>query len=200
MSSRILTKYNLLRTKVLHSIGYLKFVIKSYEVGVNGRCIPAMIFDVGQTVGFLVFNTDTQKFTLVSQTRFATFERHVNPRFLELEILSERINPGEDPVNVVLRECQRITGYHPKKDNISQIGSFDISPAYLTERMMIYFVEISNGDKRGDKTSDDEIKIVEVKPDQISDLRYENLPITDMKTSLSIQWWLLNHKVAKMLP
>ncbi|PSR53979.1 GDP-mannose pyrophosphatase [Adhaeribacter arboris] len=156
---------------------------KLYKVKLetDGTILEREIFDTGQAVAALVFDTVRQRYIFVEQYRLAT-----NTDVLEI-VAGMHDKPSESLEDATRREIEEETGY--TVDKITSIASYYSSPGAFAEKLTIFYAEVSKKASEGGGLADEheDIKIVEVAP---ADL--ENLTIEDGKTLIAIQWALLH--------
>ena len=136
-------------------------------------------------VAVLLFNTDSEKFILTRQFRYA-----ISSRIKEniLEIVAGKIDRGEEPIETAIREVKEETGYKITKNRTRLLVSCFSSPGYSSECFYIYFATITNNDKTsaggGLKDQNEEIEIVEI---NFNDFRsmIKKCEIQDAKTYLA---------------
>ena len=117
---------------------------------------------------------------LVRQFRYAV------DRFL-LEIPAGGIDPGEEPVDSVLRELQEEIGYLPRK--IDKLGGFYAIPGYGTEYLHCFLATELVPSRLVAEDTDD-IELVRISPDEIPRLITSG-EICDAKSIAALLMFLL---------
>ena len=136
-------------------------------------------FHRGNSVGALVFDTLRKQFVLARQFRPGT-EGYFD------EIVAGSVEENENPEQTIVREIEEETGY--KTDKCFFIGSFYMSPGSSTEKLFLYYCEVSTKTKMGGGNNEENEKI---------ELIYINEIVTphafaDAKTIIAFYWYLYN--------
>jgi ADP-ribose pyrophosphatase len=135
------------------------------------------ISDTGHAVAALVFDTRQQKFIFVEQFRPA-----VNQYLLELPagLLDKE---GESPGQALSREITEETGY--TVDQLEPIFDFYASPGASTEKLHLYYAEVSHktGDGGGAAGENEKIRMLALSPAEVAQKHF-----VDAKTLLAVQW------------
>jgi len=157
--------------------GHLK--VFKYFVTENGIVFEREFVDVGDTVCALVYNTITKKYIFVKQFRPGV----ASSNLIELPggLVDNYIIDLEDTIK---KEIVEEIGY--KTDNIEKLISTYFVPGYSSERIHIYYIEVSEkiSEGGGVESEDEFIEIVEMTKEEISEFDFENL--SDAKTILSL--------------
>lgn len=132
--------------------GYYKVHLKTVKNG-DGE-YKREVFDGGNGVAAIVFNTVTKKYLFVKQFR-APAEGEM------IEIVAGTLDvPGERPEEAIKREIVEEMGY--KVDLINHLKDFYVSPGRVSEVVGIYYVEVSEKVAEGGGIGDEDIEVVEV--------------------------------------
>lgn len=129
---------------VFHDFFEIEKWIYQYEKD-NGELtepVDRMVFKRSDSSAIIVFNTDTEKVLMVKQFRHCTYEK--GPGWI-IETVAGRLDKGESPEEAIRRETIEEIGYQVR--HIEKIASFYASPGCSTERMFVYYGEVSNTDK-----------------------------------------------------
>jgi nudix-type nucleoside diphosphatase (YffH/AdpP family) len=159
--------------------------------GQMSRLVRRLNFERGDSVAALIFNPETRKLILVNQFRYPTCEK--GPGWI-CEVVAGALEKDEEPEAAVRREAIEETGYSPTK--LEHISTFYVSPGGSSERIILYYAEVSDKDKVGPgggvATESEDIQLVTLTLDdalaQIADGR-----IIDAKTIVGLYW--LQNKV-----
>ncbi|QMU27357.1 NUDIX domain-containing protein [Adhaeribacter radiodurans] len=155
---------------------------KLYKVKLDaeGTVLERELFDTGQAVAALVFDTVRQRYVFVKQYRLAT-----NNDVLEI-VAGMHDKPTESLEEATCREIEEETGY--TVDKITSIASYYSSPGAFGEKLNVFYAEVSKKSSQGGGLAEEHenIKIVEVAPEDLV-----NLTIEDGKTIIAVQWALL---------
>ncbi|RDC61580.1 NUDIX domain-containing protein [Adhaeribacter pallidiroseus] len=158
---------------------------KLYKVKLEdaGKILERELFDTGQAVAALVFDTARQKYIFVKQYRLAN-----NSKVLEV-VAGLHDKPSESLEEAACREVEEETGY--AIDQIIPIAAYYSSPGAFAEKINLFYAEVSQKKSEGGGLAEEHenIEIVEVAP-----LDLATLPIEDGKTLIAVQWALLRNK------
>ncbi len=159
--------------------------------GTMSDTLRRLNFDRGDSVALLAYNLDTQKILLINQFRYPTY--HKGPGWIT-EALAGIMDEGESPEETARREAHEETGL--TVGNVEFIASFYPSPGGCSEKIYLYYVEIS-----GDKARHNEVGGLEEEHENILTLelsldealeKIRTGEIQDGKTIMGI-FWLQNH-------
>jgi ADP-ribose pyrophosphatase len=158
----------------------------------NGRVFSRIRLNRPDSAAVLIFNKESANFILTRQYRYGINQKTRNDL---LEIVAGIIDDSEDPLNTVIREAREEVGYQLKKDHITSISACFVSPGYTSEKVYIYFTEVTDADKisngGGLESDNEEIEIVNLPAAEFMDLVKEG-NLLDSK-SLLAGLWLLSH-------
>jgi len=160
--------------------GYFK--INKLTVSQKGESFTREQFDRGHAVAALVFDTEKQEYILTRQFRIGTESELV-------EVVAGMIDEGEEPEESIRREIKEEIGYDV--DRLQHLYSFYSSPGGNTEKVELYYAEVSEQQEAGGGN--------EKEHEQIEILRYsaqelETLVTPDAKTIIAQQWAKLQRK------
>jgi ADP-ribose pyrophosphatase len=135
------------------------------------------VFETGNAVAALVYDTRRRKFIFVEQFRAA-----VNQYLVELPagLLDKE---GETTEEALAREIAEETGY--AVDQLEHIQNFYPSPGAFAEKLHIYYAEVSHkiGKGGGAQGENEKIKIIELSPEEVGQKMF-----VDAKTLIAVQW------------
>lgn len=164
----------------------------SYE-RFNGRMsrpVRRLSLERGDSVAAIIYNRDSRKTLFVNQFKYPTFEK--GPGWI-METVAGIIDEGETPQSALKREVLEETGY--TVEAFEHIGSFYVSPGGSSERIILYYAEVSGqsiaGPGGGLESEGEDIETVELSLDELERLLESN-SVQDAKTIVAIQW-LLRH-------
>lgn len=144
----------------------------------------------GDSVAAVIYNRDSEKSLFVNQFKYPTFEK--GPGWI-MEIVAGMMEEGESPESALKREVLEEIGY--AIETIEHIASFYVSPGGSSERIILYYVEVSGlgtaGPGGGLESEGEDIEVVELSPHDLAQLLASN-SVQDAKTMVAIQW-LLRH-------
>lgn len=141
----------------------------------------------GDSVSVLVFNQTTEKLILVSQFRYATYPKTDG---WTIEAIAGMVDTGETPEQAAKREVDEETGL--SIDTFEHIATFYPSPGGSSERIFLYYSEVS-GDKAryketgGILSKGEDVKAVEITlPEALTKIKTGK--IVDAKTIIGVYW------------
>jgi nudix-type nucleoside diphosphatase (YffH/AdpP family) len=157
-------------------------------------------FERGDAVAVLLFNTDTRSVVLVQQFKLPTLigRRREDPAIQDgwiTETMAGMIGPNETADEAAIRETLEETGYEIGSPEL--ICKFLSSPGGTSERIFLYYAEVSGARRPGWKgTSDDDasggigdenIKVFEVSVNELFDQLAKGA-IDDPKLAIAAYW------------
>lgn len=147
-----------------------------------------LAFERGDSVAILLFEKETQSILLTEQFRYPSCKH--NEGWL-LEIPAGSLEKNEDPADCATREVMEELGY--KISNPKHLSTFYTSPGASTERVFLFFSEVSKTDKKekggGVYDENEDIQLVKI---PIAEIALKITEMKDAKTILALQWYLLN--------
>ena len=148
--------------------------------------VHRLVFERGDSVAALLFNSDTQKVILINQFRYPTYEK--GPGWL-YEVVAGVIDANEQPEESVRREVREEIGYQIRE--LTYIATFYVSPGGSSERIILFYGEVGNADRvsagGGLASEQEDIQQLELAlPDLWEAL--ERGDILDAKTLIAVQW------------
>ena len=111
--------------------------------GQMSRRLSRLCFERGDSVAAVIYNRDSQKTIFVNQFKYPTYEK--GPGWI-METVAGIVEPGETPESALRREVLEEVGYEVEK--IEPIATFYVSPGGSSERILLYYVEVSSAGKR----------------------------------------------------
>ncbi|MFT3891489.1 MAG: NUDIX hydrolase [Anaerolineales bacterium] len=114
---------------------YLRF--EKFD-GTMSESMRRLNFERGDSVAVLVYNLDTQKLLLIEQFRYPTYPK--GPGWV-IETIAGMQDGQEPPEETARREANEETGL--EVEAVERIASFYPSPGGSSERIHLYYVEIS---------------------------------------------------------
>lgn len=162
----------------------------SYERfdGHMSGCLRRLSLERGDSVAAIIYNRDSEKSLFVNQFKYPTFEK--GPGWI-MEIVAGMIEEGEPPESTLKREVLEEIGY--AIETVEHIASFYVSPGGSSERIILYYVEVSGrstaGPGGGLESEGEDIEVVELSPNELAHLLESN-SVQDAKTIVAIQWLL----------
>ncbi len=163
--------------------------IVRYELFNGQMCRPTrrLNFERGDSAAALVWNRDTEKALLTHQFRYPAYEK--GPGWL-IEVVAGVLDKDEKPEEAVRREIEEEIGFQVK--DLTPIGTFYVSPGGSSERISLFYAEVTNRDKISDgggmAAESEDIQVVEYSlPELWSAL--DSGQIVDAKTIIALQWF-----------
>tara|TARA_B110000503_G_scaffold120294_1_gene182824 strand:- start:44 stop:586 length:543 start_codon:yes stop_codon:yes gene_type:complete len=164
--------------------GYFKINLLKIENS-NNDIIHREQLSSDDAVAALVYNTDTENFIFVKQFR-------VGSEDYMIEIPAGKIDvKGESPEDTLKREVLEEIGY--EVDEINSICVFYPTPGMSTEKIYLFYVEVSNKIEKGGGVDAEEIEVIEISEQELYD-KFNLGYFIDGKTIMTIQDWIINYK------
>jgi nudix-type nucleoside diphosphatase (YffH/AdpP family) len=170
--------------------GFFKIdeVVVSYEGTDGGMVGPVrrLSLERGDSVAAVVFHRDRRCILLGCQFRYPTHDK--GPGWLT-EILAGMIDTGETPDQAIRREVREESGY--EIEHLDSIGTFYLSPGGSSERIILYYAEVSDGSRVGPGGGQigegESIRLVEAPVDElVRDVMAGR--VADAKTLVGLLW------------
>jgi nudix-type nucleoside diphosphatase (YffH/AdpP family) len=154
--------------------------------GIMTPPIVRLCFERGDSVGALLLNTDTNKIILVNQFKYPCYDK--GPGWIT-EVVAGMVGPKESPEVALRREVMEETGY--RITNSQHISTFYVSPGGSSERIILFFAEITNSDRTasggGLPSEGEDVRLVELTiPEAWAAL--SSGEIADAKTLIALMW------------
>lgn len=183
-------KFNIVKSSIVYEgfmlLKKIKVTVDTYENSVVTKDVE--VIDRGNSVAVLVKEKTTNTFLFTEQFRLPTTFSGTKGWILELP--AGVIDEGESEEQAAKRELLEELGY--KVDNLEKIYRGHLSPGVLTEKITLFYAEVSATDKVGEgggvyKEKED-IKLVKKDIDEA----IKKCITFDAKTTIALQWYLLN--------
>lgn len=157
----------------------------------DGRMSPRLrrlCFERGDSVAALVYQRDARRALLVNQFKYPTYAK--GPGWI-LETVAGILEPGETPEAAVRREVLEEMGFAVER--LEPIATFYVSPGGSSERILLFYAEVSAGDKiaagGGVPSEGEDVETLSFSLDELERLLAEGA-VQDAKTLVGIQWLL----------
>lgn len=150
----------------------------------SGRLFKEECFERGNSVSAMVFDINKNVFVFTQQWRIGAKDKKI-PIMTELVAGSMDI-ANETPIEAIKREITEELGYIVKDDSkIQFISTIYLSPGGTSEKMHIFFVEVSEkiSDGGGKQEEGEDIIITEISPEGL-----EKFHSDDAKTAIGVLW------------
>ena len=168
------------------------FVAHEQVDGNIGAAQRRLVFERGDAVAVLIFNVKRQTVVLVEQFRMPALvaRRRDDPQTTNgwvVETVAGMIDAGETAEAAAIREAREETGYQPRRVHL--IGKFFPSPGGTSERVFLYFAEVSDADRSGNGggVDDEDIRVVHLATEELFE-RLARGVIDDAKLCLAASW------------
>jgi len=154
--------------------GYFK--IYKLTVEQQGQTFTREQFDRGHAVAALVYDTRQQEYILTRQYR-------IGPEAELVEVVAGMVDANESPEESIKREIEEETGY--ATDKLQHLYTFYSSPGGTTEKVALYYAEVSHqhGAGGGNAHENEHIQLI-----RLSGKELEALQSPDAKTIIAQQW------------
>jgi ADP-ribose pyrophosphatase len=121
---------------------------------------------------------------MINQFRYPTLEK--GPGWLD-EIVAGSLPEGETPEACIIREVQEETGY--QVENLHAIATFYMSPGGTSERVLLYYGEVSGEPKttEGLGVGDEDISVTEMSSSELWHAFLDGR-LQDAKTIIALMW------------
>ena len=151
-----------------------------------------LVFERGDSVAVLLFDAPRKAVVLVKQFKMPVLaaRRRDDPSTTDgwiVETVAGMIDADETPEEAILRETFEETGYRVQRPHL--IGRFFSSPGGASERIFLYFAEVSGAEPAapGGGVGDEDINIVRLSLDDLFRRVAEGL-IEDPKLIIAAYW------------
>jgi len=161
-----------------------------------------LIFERGDSVAALLYNPETHAVVMVDQFKVPSLmaRRRDNPATTDgwiTEAIAGMIDGDETPEDAIIRETLEETGYRIKRPEL--ISKFFSSPGGTSERIFLYFAEVSEADRvgKGGGVDGEDVRVVHRSAHELFE-RLEKKQIEDPKLAIAA-YWLQDH-IRRMRP
>ncbi|BDD00971.1 NUDIX hydrolase [Persicobacter psychrovividus] len=151
--------------------------------------IERLCFERGDAVAVVIYEQDTDSLLFTNQFRYPSTKEGDG---WVLELTAGMLEGEEDAAMRVKKEVEEEIGYRLNSPKF--ISSFFVSPGGTSERIFLYYAEVSSTDKLyeggGLKAEKEDIQLVKIKRQEVKQL-LQNNQIRDAKTIIGLQWFLM---------
>ena len=168
-----------------------KFKIEELTIKQGDKEFKSEVFNRGNSVAALVYNTETKKYLFTEQYRLGASG-------LMIEIVAGKMEEGEKTQDSIKREIVEELGY--KSDKIVHITDFYLSPGGSTEIMALFYVEVSEKIGEGGGIEGEDIRVVEVEDLGLNGNLFFEFPedgdvtppykLIDAKSLMAVNWFV----------
>ncbi len=153
-----------------------------------GPRVRRLVFERGDAVSAVIFNRDSERVLLVEQFRFPTYDK--GPGWT-IELVAGIVDEGEPPEDAIRREIHEEAGYEVER--LEKISTFYLTPGGSSERVHLYYAEVSASGLTGEGGGRDE-EHEDIKPHWLSLSEVADQLVSggipDAKTIIGLQWLL----------
>jgi ADP-ribose pyrophosphatase len=146
-----------------------------------------LIFERGDSVAAMVYNRQANRLLFLRQFRLPTFEK--GPGWLT-EVVAGMQEHGEPAAVALEREVLEEMGY--QVSHVEPIATFYVSPGGSSERIALFYVEVTENDKvaggGGLVEENEDIETISLSPEDLSGLLARG-EIQDAKTLIGALWF-----------
>jgi len=161
-----------------------------------------LVFERGDSVAVLLYNSDINSVVMVNQFKVPTLmaRRRDEPNTTDgwiTEATAGMIEANETAEQAIIRETKEETGYKIERPEL--IAKFFSSPGGTSERIFLYFAEVSDADRigKGGGLAGEDVTVVQISANELFD-RLEKKKIEDPKLIIAAYW--LQDYVRRMRP
>jgi nudix-type nucleoside diphosphatase (YffH/AdpP family) len=151
-----------------------------------------LVFERGDAVAVLLYNSDTHKVVLVNQFKVPAMiaRRRDNPSTVDgwiTETIAGMIDKNESPEEAAVRETMEETGYKIRDPEL--ICKFFSSPGGTSERIFLYFASVKASDRvgKGGGVRDEDVAVLHVPVTELFDQLAKG-QIEDPKLAIAADW------------
>jgi len=151
------------------------YTFRKLIVEEDGQTFEREQFDSGDAAAALVYDMQQDKYIFVKQYRYSA----------EMDLLETVAGVVEngDPEKTIRKEIAEETGY--KVDKLEHIWDFFTSPGACTEKVHLYYAEVSQKENKGGGLDEEHEHIQVV---ALTEVEMRQLRLMDAKTIIALQW------------
>jgi len=161
-----------------------------------------LVFERGDAVAALLYDPETNNVVIVDQFKVPSLigRRRDDPATVDgwiTETIAGMTDANEAPEQAIVRETMEETGYKIKSPQL--IAKFFSSPGGTSERIFLYFAEVSESDRigKGGGLDGEDVAVVQISANELFD-HLEKGKIEDPKLIVAA-YWLQDH-IRRMRP
>jgi nudix-type nucleoside diphosphatase (YffH/AdpP family) len=149
--------------------------------------LKRLVFERGDSVAALVYHRDENRLLLLRQFRYPTYEK--GPGWLT-EVVAGMQEHSEPAVDALKREILEEIGY--EVSHLEPIATFYLSPGGTSERIVLFYAEVTAAGKVGRGggliEENEDIVTVSYSPEELAEAVAAG-QIQDAKTLIGILWF-----------
>jgi ADP-ribose pyrophosphatase len=154
--------------------------------------VKRLVFERGDSVAAIVYHREEKKLLFLRQFRFPTYDK--GPGWLT-EVVAGMQEHGEPAEEALRREILEEAGYQTA--SIEPIATFYVSPGGTSERIALFYAEVTSADKiasgGGLLEENEDIESVWYSPEELAQAVRAG-EIQDAKTLVGIFWFQSRHQ------
>ena len=186
--TRLETKYHKLLEKNCIYDAFFRVNEFVFEKNEDRSTFKRFVVERPDATAVLLYNKPEDTIIFVKQLRAPAFGREDDPYILELP--AGVLEPGENPIDTIIREAYEETGFHIHEPR--HIGSFYASPGTFAEKIHTYYHEVNNENQSHDGGGLDEesedIELIAIPREKVYEMM-DTGRIIDAKTLVSLLWF-----------
>lgn len=160
--------------------------------GTMSSTMERLVIPKNDAIGVLLYDPDEDTLILVDQFRLPA---HYKGHDIVTEIVAGIVEDGENVEDALQREVLEESGY--SINNWDFIMEFYSSPGFCSERILLYYAEVSREDKSenggGVEEENEHLLVREFAPEDLFEQVKSN-KIVDAKTIIALQWFELKYR------
>jgi ADP-ribose pyrophosphatase len=149
--------------------------------------VRRLCLDRGDAVAIVLFNRKEKTLVLISQFRYPAYRAQNHQNGWLYELVAGVVEPGEEPEDAARRELMEEAGY--KVEKLELLARIYPSPGGTSERMYIYYAEVTERDNSGGGSSreHEDIRVLELPVTKVYEMVNQGL-IEDAKTLVGLSY------------
>ena len=153
--------------------------------------LKRLVFERGDSVAAIVYHREENRLLFLRQFRYPTYEK--GPGWLT-EVVAGMQEHGEPAEEALRREILEEVGY--EVSHVEQIATFYVSPGGSSERIVLFYAEVTVAGKVGPGggliEENEDIVTVSYSPAELAEAVAAG-QIQDAKTLIGVLWFLARH-------
>lgn len=154
--------------------------------------LKRLVFERGDSVAAIVYHREENRLLFLRQFRYPTYEK--GPGWLT-EVVAGMQEHGEPAEEALRREIIEEIGYEPS--HVEHIATFYVSPGGSSERIVLFYVEVTAAGKIGPGggliEENEDIVTVSYSPAELAEVVAKG-QIQDAKTLIGVLWFQARHR------
>jgi ADP-ribose pyrophosphatase len=154
--------------------------------------LKRLVFERGDSVAAIVYHREENRLLFLQQFRYPTYEK--GPGWIT-EVVAGMQEHGEPAEEALRREIVEEIGY--EASHVEHIATFYVSPGGSSERIVLFYVEVTAAGKIGPggglTEENEDIATVSYSPAELVELVAKGR-IQDAKTLIGVLWFQAGHR------